>query len=81
MSSTTTAEITEVFSFTGGAMYGFTVYTDRKPAVRGGLTKGRKVGTLVSTTLPELLQDVAALIEQNDGTWEGLIKVLEKVPE
>jgi hypothetical protein len=78
--ATTTAEVTNVISFSKGSMFGFTVYTDRKQG-RSGLTKGRKLGMLVDTTLPNLLRGVADLIEQNGGTWDGLIEVLERVPE
>ena len=73
----TTAEVTTAFSFSKGQMFGFTVYTDRKILVSGNLSKGRKLGMIVNQTLPGLLRDMAQLCEEQGGTFEGLVRVLE----
>lgn len=78
MSGTTTAEVHSMMNLTQGTiMLGFTVWTDREVG-RHGLTKGRKVGTIVNRDLPGLLRSVAELCEQNGGTFEGLVEVMDK---
>lgn len=79
----TTAEVVNVLSLSGSGvhLYGFTVQTDRKILESGKLSKGRKLGAIVGNSLPSLLRDVANLIEQNEGTWEGLVKVLDEHAE
>ena len=72
-----TAEILPVISLSQGAMFGFTVYADREPLARGGLSKGRKCGTIVQTSLPGLLRDVARMCEEQGGTFEDLVRYLE----
>lgn len=61
--ATTTAEIMPMLSLSRGSIFGLTIYTDRKPLARGGLGKGKKAGTIVADTLPELLRRTADLIE------------------
>ena len=77
MSITTTAEIMPMLSMTQGSLFGFTVYADRKPLAQGGLGKGRKAGTIVHQTLPGLLRDVARLCEEQGGSLDDLVRVLE----
>lgn len=73
----TTAEIGEGFSFSNGGskVATLTVFTDRKMAARGGLTKGKKAGTLIADDVPELLRMTAKLFEQEDG-WDGVARAL-----
>jgi len=66
-----------MLSFSQGELFGFTIYADRKHLAQGGLGKGHKVGTIVAQTLPGLLRDVARLCEEQGGTFDDLIRVLE----
>jgi len=81
MSKTTTAEILPVVSLSQGAMFGLTVYADREPLARGGLSKGRKCGTIVQASLPGLLRDVARLCEKQGGTLDDLARALDGAVE
>ena len=59
-----TAEICEGMSFSRGTVWVLQIWTDRKPAARGGLTKGKKGGTMVADSIPDLLRQTAAYMEQ-----------------
>ncbi len=77
--TTTTAEIMPMISLTQGKMFGFTIYVGRSHLAGGDLGKGRKSGTIVKATLPELLRDVARLLDENGGSLEDLVDLLERV--
>jgi len=62
--SETTAEICEGMSWEHGTVWVLQVWTDRKPAARGGLTKGKKGGALVADSVPELLRQTADYMDQ-----------------
>jgi hypothetical protein len=56
------------------------LWTNRKPAARGGLTKGKKGGVLVGDTLPSLLRTTADFMEQEGiDTLHGLARALKSV--
>lgn len=62
----TTIEISTGLNFTTGeVVYAATLYTDRKHKSGGGLTKGKKKGSIVDDTLPDLLRNMTDLIEQH----------------
>lgn len=70
----TTAEVGEAVSFgTGKGVVTLTIWTERRMAARGGLTKGRNAGMLVADTVPELLRLTANLFEQ-EGDWDGIVR-------
>lgn len=73
----TTAEIAEAFGMDGKVYASLSIYTGRRFGARGGLTKGRKAGMLVADSVPELLQLVARLYEQ-DGGWPGIVSRIEE---
>ena len=76
--TTTTAEIMPMISLSVGKVFGFTIYVDRSHLAGGGLGKGKKSGTIVKDTLPELLRDVARLLDENGGSLEDLADLLTK---
>ena len=76
--SEVTAEIDEGMSFTRGTVWCLQLWTDRKPAARGGLTKGKKGGMLVNDTLPSLLRTTADFMEQEGiDTLHALARALK----
>lgn len=76
----TTAEISEGFTLSGGSVATLTVWTDRKMAARGGLTKGRMAASLLADDVPALLRDAAGLFEQ-EGGWDGVVAAVERARE
>ncbi|HEY7822143.1 MAG TPA: hypothetical protein VIG24_04895 [Acidimicrobiia bacterium] len=75
--SEVTAELCEGMSFSKGTVWVLQLWTDRKPAARGGLTKGKKGGALVADSVPELLRTTAAFMEQERiDSLSGLAKRL-----
>lgn len=78
MAIATTAEITEALNLrTGQKIWMFTIWTDRKESARGGLTKGKKAGSLVGDSVPQLLRSVASLVEQ-EGSLEAVADRIKK---
>ncbi len=60
----TTAEISRGVSLTSGEVWILAIETDRKPLQRGGLGRGKKSGSLVANSLPQLFQQVTDYMAQ-----------------
>jgi hypothetical protein len=78
--SEVTAEIDEGMTWSGEQRWILQMWTDRKPAARGGLTKGKRGGMLVGDTLPGLLRSTADYMEQESiDSLHGLAAALPAV--
>ena len=61
---TTTAEIAIGLTMSEGSVWTLSIEQNRNPLARGGLGKGTRAGSLVGTSLIELLRSTADFMEQ-----------------